>query len=91
MPRAAVVNPDRGAIGREQPVGAVAEDVEAGGEIQRRRKAARELFEQQAHVALQLLGLAQVKQLERRHEGVGGLDGRPKPDVAWRPPVRGLC
>ena len=47
LTRAAIVNPDRRAIGAEQPVGAVAEDVEPGGEVQRRREALRELVEQQ--------------------------------------------
>ena len=71
MTRAAIVDPDRRAVGAEQPVGAVAEDVEAGGEVQRRREAAGELVEQRADVALQLVALAQAEQLERGHERVG--------------------
>ena len=83
MARAPIVNPDRRAVGGEQPVGAVAEDVEAGREVQRRRQAAGELVEQRAHVALQLLALAQVEQLERRHERVGGFD-RVDADIGGR-------
>ena len=75
MARAPIVNPDRRAIGAEQPVGAVAEDVEPGGEVQRRRQAGGELVEQRADVALQLVALAQAEQLERRDERVGRLDG----------------
>ncbi|PYQ80689.1 MAG: hypothetical protein DMG03_21915 [Acidobacteria bacterium] len=71
MPRAPVVNPHRCAIGTEQTVGAEAEDVEARGQIQRRRKARRKLVEQRADVALQFVALTQAKQFERRHECVG--------------------
>ena len=39
MTGAPIVNPDRRAIGAEQPVGAVAEDVEAGRQVQRRGQA----------------------------------------------------
>ena len=35
MTRAPIVDPDRRAVGAEQPVGAVTEDVEAGGQVQR--------------------------------------------------------
>ena len=39
MARAPIVDPDRRAVGAEQPVGAVAEDVEPGRQVQRRRQA----------------------------------------------------
>ena len=51
LPGAPIVNPDRRAIGAEQAVGAVAEDVEPGGQLQRRRQALRELVEQQPQIA----------------------------------------
>jgi hypothetical protein len=70
------VNPHRRAIGAEQPVGADAEDVEAGRQIERRSEARGELVEQLAHVALQLLRLTQVQQLERGDERVGDFHPR---------------
>ena len=74
MARTPIVNPHRRAIRAEQPVGAVAEDVESGGEIQRRRQARREFVQQLTNVAMQLRGLTEVKQLQRGHEGVGRFD-----------------
>ncbi len=71
--RAPIVNPHRRAVGAEQPVGAVAEDVQPRGQVQRRREAGAEFVEQRADVALQLVALAQAEQLERGHERVGRL------------------
>ena len=70
LSRPAVVNPHRGAIRGEQPVGAVAEDVESSGQVQRRRQAGGELLEQFADVTLQIDALAQAHQLECGDEGI---------------------
>ena len=75
MARATRMNPHRRAIGGEQPVGAVAEDLEPGREVQRRGEHAGELVEQRADVALQFLGLTETEQFERGDERVRGLDG----------------
>ena len=74
MPRAAVVDPDRGAVSGEQPVRAVAENIEARRQVQRRRQARREFLEQRADVPLQLVALPQAEQLDGRNEGVGDFD-----------------
>ena len=85
MARAPIVDPDRRAVGAEQPVGAVAEDVEAGRQVQRRREAGGELVEQRAEIALQLLALPEPEQLERGDEGVGRLGRRRR--RCRRPPA----
>src|SRR5439155_18984957 len=72
---APIVNPDRRAIGSEQALGAVAEDVEARCEVQRRRQAARELVDELAKIALQLVALTVAEQLERGDKHVA--DFRP--------------
>jgi hypothetical protein len=70
-----VVNPDGCAVGGEQTVGAVAEDVEPGSQVEGGREARGELVEQLADVPLHVLALTQADQLERGHEGVAGLAG----------------
>ena len=71
LPGAPIVNPDRRAVGAEQAVGAVAEDVEPGGQLQRRRKALGELVEQQPQIGLHLVAPAQAGELERHQKRVG--------------------
>ena len=68
---APVVDPHRRSVGAEQPVGAVAEDVEARRQIQRGGQSGRKLVEQRTNVALQFVVLAQAKELERGNERVG--------------------
>ncbi len=58
--RPAIVHPDRRAVGAEQHVGAVAEQLHAANEIQRRRQLTRELVEQRADITLKLLTPAQM-------------------------------
>jgi hypothetical protein len=65
--------PIKVAVGAEQPVGAVTEDVEAGREAQRGGQAVGEFVEQRSQVLLQLVALTQVEQLEGHQEGVGHL------------------
>ena len=68
---AAIVNPDRRAIGAEQTLGPVAEAVESGGELQVCRQALRKFVEKKAQIALQLIALPQAGQLKCQQEGVG--------------------
>ena len=73
--RSPIVNPHGCPIGAEQAVRAVAEDVEAGGQVQRRREALAELIDQLEQIALQILCLTQAEQLDRREKRVGHLGG----------------
>ena len=75
MARPAIVNPHRRPIGAKQAIRAVTEDVEAGGEVQRRREALAELGDQLEQIALQILRLTQAEQLDRREKRVGHLGG----------------
>ena len=74
MPGAARMNPDRGAIGGEEPIRAMAEDFESRRQVQRRGEDAGELVEEEADVALKILGLTQPEQHQGGDEGVGGFD-----------------
>ena len=76
MARAAIVNPDRRAIGAEQPVGAVAEDVEPGRRGSASPRGSAENSSSSARRSrCSSSRLAQAEQLERRDERVGGFDG----------------
>ena len=74
MARAPIVDPDRRAIGAEQPVGAVAEDVEARPTGSASPRGCAENSSSSARTSrCSSSRLAQAEQLERRHERVGRL------------------
>ena len=70
----ALVDPHRRPIGAEQTIRAEAEDIEAGGQTERRRQRRVEFVQQQANVALQLIAQPEAEHDERRDERVRDLD-----------------
>ena len=70
MSRAAIVDPYRRPIGAEQSICAAADAIEAGGNVQRRGKARREVVKQLTDVALQLFVFSQPEEFQRRQEYV---------------------